>query len=274
MTQFWLWLAGRRTLVQLLATLSINSYVTQGITKSIPCLALNCHSCPAAAFACPIGTIQHFVIRRRFPLYVLGVVGLAGVLIGRGSCGWFCPFGWLQELVYKIPAPKLRLPNRFNWTRYAVLVGLVVLVPLVSHEPWFCKLCPAGVLEAGIPMVFLSADIRALVGPLFWIKIGILGLFLAWMAVTRRPFCRWVCPLGALWSPFNPVSLFRLEVDQERCSQCNQCQEVCPVDIKVHENPNSDACIRCLACVRGCTQGCVSVASLTRDRDLQTERVS
>jgi polyferredoxin len=258
-------------MVQILAALSINSYVTQRITKGIPCLALNCHACPAAAFACPIGSLQHFIARGKVPLYVLGVVALVGALIGRASCGWFCPFGWFQELVYKIPVPKLRLPNRFNWTRYLVLVGLVVVIPFVSHQPWFCKLCPTGALEAGIPVVLFSADIRALVGPLYGLKIGILALFLVWMSTTQRPFCRWVCPLGALWSPFNPVSSFRLQVDQDRCTECNQCQEVCPVDIKVHENPNSAACIRCLACVQGCPGGCVSVASLKRKQVLQSE---
>jgi ferredoxin-type protein NapH len=262
MEKLWLWLAKRRTAVQAISTLALNSYVTQRITKGLPCPALNCYACPAATFACPIGSIQHFVgARRKVPLYVLGVVGLVGALIGRASCGWFCPFGWLQELVYKLPVPKLRLPNRLNWTRYVILVVLVGVIPFITQEPWFCKLCPAGTLEGGIPMVLLSADLRALVGTLYWIKIGMLAVFLAWMSVTRRPFCRWVCPLGALWSPFNPVSAFRLHVEQNDCVHCNRCQEVCPVDIRVYDSPNAGACIRCLACVRACPQNCITVTS-------------
>ncbi len=257
----WHRLAHRRSLVQIISALVINSYVTQATTKGIPCPALNCYACPAAAFACPIGTIQHFVGRRKFPLYVLGVVGLVGALVGRASCGWLCPFGWLQELVYKLPVPKLRLPNRFNWTRYLVLAGLVVAAPLVTRDPWFCKLCPAGSLEAGIPVVLLDPLVRATVGAFYWLKIGLLGTFLAWMSVTRRPFCRWICPLGALWSPFNPVSSFRLQVDQETCTQCHRCQQVCPVDIPVYQAPNAAACIRCLACVRTCPTNSISVAA-------------
>jgi ferredoxin-type protein NapH len=259
--RLWLWLAQRRTVVQILSALTINSYFTQRITKGLPCPALNCYACPAAAFACPIGSIQHNLGRHQFPIYVLGVVGLVGTLIGRASCGWFCPFGWFQELLYKIPFPKLRLPNRFNWTRYVVLAVLVVAIPFVTREPWFCKLCPAGTLEAGIPMVLLSADIRALIGTLYWIKAGILGAMVVWMSVTRRPFCRWVCPLGALWSPFNPVSSFRLQVDQGRCIQCNRCQQVCPVDLRVYETPTSGACIHCLQCIRECPVSCISVSS-------------
>ena len=256
---FWGRLAGRRTAVQVVSALVLNSYFTQAVTKGLPCPALNCYACPAAAFACPIGSLQHFAGRHKFPLYVLGVVGLVGALIGRASCGWFCPFGWFQELVYKTPVPKWRLPNRFNWTRTVVLVALVGVVPFLTREPWFCKVCPAGTLEAGIPVALLSADIRALAGTLYWAKLGLLGGFVAWMSVTRRPFCRWVCPLGALWSPFNPVSAFRLRVEQERCIRCDRCQEVCPVDIRVYENPDSPACIRCLQCVRECPVECVEV---------------
>jgi ferredoxin-type protein NapH len=260
-SRFWHRLAGRRAIVQVVSLLTLNSYFTQRISKGVPCPALNCYACPAAAFACPIGSIQHFIGRKKFPLYVLGVVGLVGALIGRASCGWFCPFGWFQELLYKLPVPKLRLPNRFNWTRYVVLAVLVIAIPYVAREPWFCKLCPAGTLEAGIPMVLLSTDIRALVGAMYWIKLGILGIFLAWMSTTRRPFCRWVCPLGALWSPLNPISSFRLQVDQDRCIRCNRCQQFCPTDIRVYEDPDSGACIRCLECIRVCPVDCISVTS-------------
>lgn len=262
MQSFFQKLIPRRNWVQFFAAVATNSYVTQNITKGLPCPTLNCYACPTAAFACPIGSTQYFVGRHKFPLYVLGVLGLIGVVIGRASCGWFCPFGWFQEWVHKLRVPKLRLPNRFNWTRYVVLVVLVGVVPFVTGEPWFSKLCPAGTLEAAIPVALLYPDIQAQLGFMFWLKITILVGFLGWMAVTQRPFCRWVCPLGALWSPFNAISAFRLEVDQTRCTHCNLCQAACPVDIRVLEEPNSGACIRCLACVRACPCGVITVATL------------
>lgn len=263
MQNFWQNALRRRGWVQGLTALLTNSYVTQSITKGIPCPSLNCYACPAAAFACPIGSIQHFAGQHKFPLYVVGSLSLVGLVIGRASCGWFCPFGWFQEWMHKIPVPKLRLPNRFNWTRYVVLVGLVGVIPYLTTQPWFSKLCPAGTLEAALPVMWLYPELRAEIGLLFWIKIALLLIFLVWMMVTMRPFCRWVCPLGAIWSPFNPISLFRLEVAHDHCERCNRCQAVCPVDIRVYETPNSDACIRCLACMRACPSNCISVATLS-----------
>jgi ferredoxin-type protein NapH len=248
----WLQLAEKRSWVQAFSALALNSYVTQTFTKGVPCLGLNCYACPTAAFACPIGALQNFAVRHKIPFYVLGVVGLAGIVIGRASCGWLCPFGWLQDMVYKLKTPKLRLPNRFNWTRYLVLAVLVGIIPYLTGEPWFSKLCPMGTLEAGIPLVLLNADLRSMVHGLYWLKIAILAGFLGWMTFVKRPFCRWVCPLGALWSPFNPISTFRLEVNTNACTGCNRCQEVCPTDIRIYDNPNSEACIRCLACMKAC----------------------
>jgi polyferredoxin len=277
--------------VQLLSLLFINSYVTQEVTKAVPCLALNCYACPAAAFACPIGSLQHMAVRcaqalafgdpigalQAVPVYVLGILGLAGALIGRGACGWFCPFGFLQELLFKLrarlarrlplvsPPPggteggaRIQVP-RLSWLRYGILVVLVFLVPFVTGEPWFSKLCPAGALEAGIPQALLFDYVREQIGWFFVLKLVILAVFLLWMTFTRRPFCRFICPLGAIWSPFNRVSAVRLEVDGETCTECNACQQVCPVDIQIYQSPHSAQCIRCLECVRHCPYEAVRV---------------
>ena len=147
---------------------------------------------------------------------------------------------------------------------------LVFVIPIITRETWFCKLCPAGTLEGGIPWVIISTDIRQMVGAFYWLKLSILGGFLAWMSVTRRPFCRWVCPLGALWAPLNKASAMRLSVDEDTCIRCNRCQEICPVNIRVYENPNDNACIRCLACVRECPQSCITVGAISWS--LETDR--
>lgn len=307
-SRLWSMLFQNRGWVQFASFLAMNSWFTQQVTKGLPCLALNCYACPLAVTACPIGSIQHFIEVGQVPFYVLGVIGAAGALGGRFACGWLCPFGWLQEWLYKLPLPKWRIRprGRAPWwvllaatavyaggawallhlagsalvvfalyliaglvlyaflgaSRVFALVGLVLLLPLFSVETWFCKLCPAGMLEGGVPQVLLDASLRQLVGPLFWLKLATLALFLAWMAITRRPFCRWVCPLGAFWSPFNRWSTLQMTVDREACSKCNRCQESCPVDICIYDDANDEACIRCMRCMDECPSSCIRVKAL------------
>jgi polyferredoxin len=209
---------------------------------------LNCYACPSAFFSCPIGTIQHFVAAHAVPFYTFGYLALVGFLVGRMSCGILCPFGFLQELLYKIPSPKIRIPRYARSFRFVALAGLVFVLPWLTHESWFSKLCPAGTLEAGIPWFSLSAEIRWMAGGLFWTKIGILLFFLLSSIVARRPFCQTSCALGALYGPFNRVSLLRLDWDPNTCTRCDKCLEVCPMEIKVYESPNTGHCIRCLDC--------------------------
>ena len=224
--------------------------------KRVPCTTLHCHACPAATFACPIGSVQNSGTLREFPFYVLGILCIVALLIGRLSCGWFCPFGFLQDLLYRIGTPKIRITWNLGWFRYAVLILLVGIVPAVffyeTHEFWFCKLCPTGTLEAGIPEVLTNATTRSQIGWLFGLKLAILAVFLAAMVMIKRPFCRFVCPLGAIYSPFNRHSVLQLEVDDDLCIKCDRCRQVCPVDIDISEDPNSLECIRCLECAKIC----------------------
>jgi ferredoxin-type protein NapH len=271
----------KRRWFQTFSFLAINAYIPswfkgkiyQGNFKGTCVPVLNCYSCPSALGACPIGAIQNFfastkfnisIAQYQFGLYVLGFLGAVGSLVGRMPCGWLCPFGFLQELLYKIKTKKLRIPKFLTYMKYVVLVVFVVFLPLFIMDEfgfgqtWFCKwICPAGTLEAGLPLAAISADIRGQIGFLFSWKFAILVLFIAWMIVSKRPFCRTVCPLGAIFALFNKVSLFRIVVDDDKCTLCNKCWNDCPVDIKVYEKPNSPECIRCLKCIDSCKFGAV-----------------
>ena len=259
-------LAANRRRVQLVSALVMNSYFLN-VFKFVPCPGMNCYACPAAIFACPIGTIQHFAIIRQFPLYTLGVLSLIGLAVGRLACGWLCPFGWLQELLYSVRRrlhwPAWAVSERWHWLPYGFLVVLVVIVPLLTYEPWFSKLCPVGTLQAGIPWVLLDAGLRSQVGWLFALKLLILLAFLLWMLATPRPFCRFVCPLGAIWSPFNRLSRLGMAVDENACTQCGTCQTVCPVDIGIYQNPASTRCVRCLECIKACPEAAIRLTGTT-----------
>jgi ferredoxin-type protein NapH len=238
--------------------------IFQGSPKGVCFPGMNCYACPLALYSCPIGSLQHSFASRSMGafLYVAGTIGLIGALVGRMACGWVCPFGLLQELLYKVPLPKFRLARWAGHFKYLALGILAVLMPLLLREHWYSRLCPVGTLEGAIPLQAMppSGVPRTVLQPgvFFWLKIAILAVFLLWMMVTKRPFCRTACPLGAIWSMFNPISLYRLEVDGDSCNRCDKCREVCPVDINVYDNPNSAECIRCLECKGACPNGAVT----------------
>jgi len=237
----------KRNIVQI-GSLVINNSYFLSFLKFCPTPSLNCYACPWANFACPIGSLQHFMVIERIPYFLIGFFVLVGALFGRMVCGWFCPAGWFQDLLYKLRTPKIRFTSKIlNKLGFVNLVLVAMLIPYLTKEHWFSKICFMGLLQGGIPLALSDPEVRMLIGTFFYVKIAITVFFLSLTVFIKRPFCRFFCPLGAVYSLFNRVSLVRLEVS-EGCIQCNRCQEVCPMDIKIYEDPNSLQCIRCLAC--------------------------
>lgn len=265
----------KRRIYQLVSAILANSYVTSSFTKGVCFPVLNCYACPLAVFACPIGSLQHFAAIHVFPFYTVGVLGIIGSVVGRMTCGWLCPFGFLQDLMFKIASIKIKLPGFLNYFKYVLLAGLVIIIPYLTGEPWFSKLCPAGLIEAGVPLALLDEQVRRLIGTMFYVKSGIFVAFMVSFVLIKRPFCRAICPLGAIFSVFNAFSVYKLEFDETQCIRCNKCESKCPVDIKVYENPNSTHCIRCLECT-DCA--CVSLTNVFKgsgeEREPLTEEVS
>ena len=241
----------------------------QGKGKAVCVPGLNCYSCPAASGACTIGSFQAVVgsSKFRFSYYITGFLILLGVLLGRVICGFLCPFGWFQELLHKIPTKKLSTKKLkpLTYLKYVVLLVMVVLLPvLVTNElgmgdPFFCKyLCPQGVLEGAIPLSLANAGIRAALGSLFKWKFIVLLTVIVLSIVFYRPFCKWLCPLGAFYALLNKVSLFQMQVDQSKCVSCGKCAKVCKMDVDVTKSPNHTECIRCGMCIRACPTDAVS----------------
>lgn len=242
----------KRTLVQLASLVFANSYILSFL-KFCPAPVLNCHACPLAVMACPIGSLQRFLGQRRFPFALVGFSTVIGALVGRMTCGWACPFGFLQDILFKIRLfpKKLQVQTGYGLSkasRYLVLIGIVIIGAFATGEPLFCKLCPAGGLEAGLPLVATDPSIRAMTGTLFIVKMAIVLVFIVTAILMERPFCRFICPLGTIYSPFNKVSYVRLKVDKQLCSECGACRAACPMGIDPHLDVDSGDCIRCLEC--------------------------
>ena len=270
-----------RRIVQVIATLLVNSAfifgqtspadIYQGGLKKICSPGLNCYACPYAVVACPIGSIQHFIASARyhFSFYVGGFLLLTGAIFGRLICGWICPFGLFQDVVFKIKTPKIKLPPSLRRLRWVALIGLVILLPLITGDQAYCRyLCPAGTLEAGVPFAFFSSQVRDLIGSLYFFKVAILIFFAAGSVLIFRFFCRTACPLGLIYGFFNRFSLLGFTFDKDRCIDCGLCAEICPVDLKPAEEEFLDnACIRCLKCRDICPVNCFQFGlKFTADR--------
>ena len=243
-------LTASRYYVQFLALLGLNLNFWQWRSVCVP--AMNCHSCPAATFACPIGVLVNFSVLRVFPLVALGIIGLAGALGGRLWCGYVCPFGLLQDLLHKVPSRKLRLPRFLGYTKYALLAGLVFAVPyLYPHlNVSYCTLCPVGTLESAIPWAIMG--VASPWRLTFYLRTGVLLIIIVLAVLISRSFCRVFCPLGALFGFFNRFSLFRIRQTNEACNSCGQCAQRCPVAIDPVRDMNNGECVRCLDCTARC----------------------
>jgi polyferredoxin len=262
----------RRRITQILAAIAQNANVKgfadgsiyRGTSKQFCVPGLNCYSCPGALGACPIGAMQALAANPRMglSLYVYGFILLVGAVSGRFVCGFLCPFGLAQELLHKIPLKKLREFRFFkilSKLKYAVLLVLVVGIPTLLTVgggvgvPAFCAwLCPAGTLEAGIPLAIANSRIGGAVGWLFAWKVAVLLLVALLSVKIFRPFCRFLCPLGALYSPLNRVSIVHIRTDAG-CTGCGKCASSCPMRAA---GPDSPECIRCGKCIRACDSGC------------------
>jgi ferredoxin len=158
----------------------------------------------------------------------------------------------ILDLVVKVSLPS-------NFLKFGVLLLVAGVASYFTAEPWFCKLCPQGTFGAGIPLVLWDPvdALRGLVGWLYWVKVGILLFSVVAAIAIKRPFCRIICPIGAVYSLFNKGSLMRLDFDESTCTRCGLCRKVCPMDIDPQQGPNQLECIRCGECTTACPKSCL-----------------
>ncbi len=282
-----------RTFVQAGWTFLSNCYLVgfsegkiyTGPLKNICFPGLNCYSCPGAVGACPIGSLQAVMGSWKFSLclYVGGFLMIVGALLGRFVCGWLCPFGLVQDLIYKIPF--IKKINRFpgdkllRYLKYIILLVFVILMPLFVVDivgqgaPAFCKyICPSGTLLGGIPLVAKNPSLQTMVGFLFRWKVAILIVTVLSAIIIYRPFCKYICPLGATYAVFNRFSLYRLRVDSSKCVNCGACAKACKMGIDPTKTSNSCECIRCGDCAQSCPKQAISIGFRSNITVVKTEK--
>lgn len=271
----------RRKIIQLYMALLFNANlkgfvsgkIYKGDTKAVCAPGINCYSCPGAVAACPLGSLQGaFSADRSTLYYVGGILLLYCILFGRFICGWLCPFGLIQELLYKIKTPKVRkgpITRILSFLKYVILVFFVLIVPITyafrdTALPAFCKyICPAGTIEGGIALLSnkVNASQLSILGPIFTWKFLLMVSVLVACIFIFRLFCRFLCPLGALYGLFNKISVFGVKVDNSKCTHCNLCVDRCKMDIR---HVGDQECISCGECIPVCPTKAITWKGILR----------
>lgn len=261
----------------------LNGKIYKGNLKYACVPGLNCYSCPGALGSCPLGALQNALAQRKIevPFAVLGFLFVFGSIFGRFVCGWMCPFGLFQDLLYKIPLFKKRKQLPFHrilkYGKYVMLFGLVIVGSSILFAgfvkvPAFCKFfCPAGTFMGAIPLMLVDVNLRTQAGGLFGWKMTVLIILTILSVKIYRPFCQYLCPLGAIYGWFNRFSLVQVCWEKEKCISCMNCKKACPVDLRPEEISVSPECIKCGKCEAVCPADCLH---FSLDAGVRTQKQS
>ena len=272
-----------RNKIQALVALSYNLHIPNffkgkiysGASKKICLPGLNCYSCPGAAGSCPIGSLQAVMGSKkyRFSYYVFGTMAFFGVMLGRLICGFLCPMGWFQDLLNKIPTKKFssKRLKPLKLIKYAILFLIILALAFIMRgkyeviPPYFCKyICPQGIIQGAIPLAIKNPSLKLALGKLFNLKLTILITTMVLSTIFYRPFCKWICPLGAFYSFFNKYSFYQMNVNKSKCIDCGKCSKVCKMDVDIRENNAHLECIRCNECTKACPTKAISSSFIQR----------
>ena len=246
---------------------------------------------PAKTVGDAFATMQYMLWQPVFPWLSIASFLIVAVLLGRMTCGWVCPFGFVQEILGYVKRKHLeispRTHNEMIYVKYVILgatlfVSLTVAVTAalgvgqnyknafgVFAQAPFDVLSPHDTLFAALPNIVYKAvsaqspytDIGVIgsFSPLFWVRLFILALVLVFAFYTPRSWCRYLCPVGATLALMNRFSFLGLKREAVHCTKesCRSCVEVCPMKVPILDLPwekfTHPECIYCLECVDACT---------------------
>jgi polyferredoxin len=169
----------------------------------------------------------------------------------------------LQDLLHRIPSVKITLPHWADYTKYGILILGVILIPYLFGESTlfsFCRICPAGTLQASLPAAV--ADGFSTIQTTTVVRWSVLVAILVLGVVSLRSFCRVLCPIAAILAPFNYVSLWAVKAPADDCLDCKKCDRACSMDIRPSARINEGIpanrhaeCIVCHECQTACPRG-------------------
>jgi len=206
----------------------------------------------------PLAFLQALIGGRVFVLsYLVSALAVTAcyfILGGRSFCGWICPVGLITELGDKLRrrlgSGEATMPLvASRWS-----LGLALSAVALTGVPLFEVLSPIGIISRAIAFASLM--------PLFVLA----AILLVETVVSRRVWCRSLCPLGGFYSLVARFSLLRVGFVEQRCSHCGDCLHVCPVQEVLAPSLGLGApqitagdCSRCLACVDSCSAKALNI---------------
>jgi polyferredoxin len=181
---------------------------------------------------------------------------LVSLLMRRSFCSWICPVASISECGWKggfrLFRRNWRLPKLFDIVlrslKYLLLLFFVYFI-VISMSPdalsGFLQSDYHKIADVRLMNFFLNISLPAL---------AIIVALVAFSLVLRNPFCRYLCPYGALLGLVATISPLRVTRDPERCVSCGVCSQVCPtyIDVMHKTSVSSPECIACWRCISHC----------------------
>jgi ferredoxin len=245
---------------------------------------INCQSCELATGACPIGTFQMSLLNKTFPILTLNIVFISGFLFGRFICGWFCPFGFLSDILNKLSKNR-KLPQKVHSIKYFTFGIFLVsclwaLIYPFNNFLFYCAfICPAGLFYGVYPFYLTSARFSITSNfPnvhfmfIYHILLGIAFIYCI-RQYTGRIFCLTVCPLGTFYSLFNKIAVIRILFHKNKCNSCGACSKVCTMntDPTKQDFISRSSCIACGKCINSCSRRAIEYSiKLSTKKQIQT----
>lgn len=260
----------KQRLVQAFSLFMLNSNLGGGRVFGFCLPIMHCNACALSWTLCPIYKLSELVQFHQSLvsvewLTIAAVFGLCAVA-GRFFCGWVCPAGFIQDLLYKIPSPKFKMPASLQWMKYGVLFALVIGVAyfLGKEVPaFFCTYCPTATLEVTVPGMLFSPDYQpGIIGN--W-RLAVLAIVLILAVTSERSFCKIMCPIGAMVAITNKFALFSVKLSADKCIHCHKCDKACPMDVPVERCATTGKkvssnleCVECLTCESVCPTNAIT----------------
>ena len=215
-------------------------------------------------------------------LFIVGLIILIGLslIFGRAYCSFLCPLGILQDILIAV-SRKIGLSRHhsfqkpMNWLRYPILLltlvtavsGMMALLNLLDPFSFFGRTIthlfePLSVWLYNVTVNILKHfDIYVFNRKLHYIPFSIFGVTLGFFLLIAamsfrcgRLYCNTLCPIGALLGLISKISVFKLSINEEHCSACGCCENVCKAGCIDTEEITIDQsrCINCFNCLEVC----------------------